>query len=288
MTLKRYKQITAGVFGLWLASLFVTLFGLISVFRTHTVVSVLDVGQGDSILITTRAHQHILIDGGPDASVLSALGRELPFFARSIDVVIATHPDADHISGLPAVLERYHVPLVIHPGIAHDSAVYKTFLETVSARAVSVHYADGPIDLVLDDETKLRILYPLTSFVGQDVEDNNDVSVVAQFDYAGLRVLLTGDASVAVENTLIAHYGGSLKSDVLKFGHHGSDTSSGEIFLDAVAPEFGIFSVGARNRYNHPSYRIVRRVEQFGIPFLRTDLHGTVRLVFDNEHIIVE
>jgi len=288
MTLRRYKQ-ALGVTGLILAvSCALTVLTFISARHEQTRVIALDVGQGDSTLIITQRHQYILIDGGPDSSVLNRLGRDLPFFAHSIDVVIATHPDSDHIAGLISVLGRYDVGVFIEPGIVHDSDTNRTLSDVVSKRGVPIRYADGPFDIILDQDTRLRVLYPLQSLVNTTTDDTNNASVVAQFSYGNVRALLTGDAPEAVEFLLIETYGSDLESQVLKLGHHGSNTSSSERFLETVSPALALISVGANNRYGHPAYRVLHRLDQLHIPFMRTDTMGDIRVTFGQDDFIAE
>ncbi len=286
MTLKRYKQIiiiTALAAGLSLA---LSLIVWLSVYRQSNVeVVFLDIGQGDSILIKTKYNQQILIDGGPDAKVLGRLGRNLPFYDHDLDLVIATHPDADHVAGLVDVLRRYQVSTFLEPGIKHDTGIFAALQQAVDSQQIEHRYATGYARYDLGDNLWLDILFPDHSLVGQTLANTNDASIVARLTDGQVDYLLTGDAPLAVEAGLAAAYGAAMGSEVLKLGHHGSNTSSGDDFLDAVKPEAAVISSGRNNRYGHPHPAVLNRLKKRAIPALRTDEMGDIRLRSDGEFV---
>ena len=185
-------------------------------------VAFLNVGQGDAILISTPDDQQILIDGGPDSAVLSGLSRVMPFYDRSIDVVVATHPDMDHIGGLIDVLERYNVEFVIDPGAKSDTAVYGGLEKTIAKKGIKKILARRGMKVVLQNGAYLLILFP-----DRDVADmdSNDASIVAKLVYGDTSFLLTGDSPKKIEHYLASIDPNSLNVDVLKAGHHTSSTS---------------------------------------------------------------
>lgn len=240
-------------------------------------VAFLDVGQGDSIFIQSPTGQQVLIDGGPDKSVLRQLATVMPFYDRSIDVVIATHPDSDHISGLVDVLQRYAVSLIMRPGVQHDTPATNSLLlaaaqEEEGGDAREVFARRGQV-LDLGGGAYLHILFPDRDATNLET---NMASIVARLTYGDTSVLLTGDSPSEIEEYLVSLDGTDLKSDILKLGHHGSKTSSGDLFLGYVDPQWGVISVGADNRYGHPHQEVLDTLERFGIATKNTAEGGSV------------
>jgi competence protein ComEC len=247
-------------------------------------VAFLDVGQGDAILIDTAGDRQILIDGGPNKKVLSELSKILPFYDRSIDVVIATHPDQDHIGGLLDVLERYKVNLVIEPGLESATAVYKGLENLIEEKGVKKILARRGMKLALSDGAYLLVLFPDRGVSGMDT---NDASIVAKLVYGDTSFLLTGDSPQKIENYLASIDANRLKTNVLKLGHHGSKTSSSETFLGYANPDYAIISAGKDNRYGHPHQETLDILKRFEIKTLRTDKLGAIIMKTDGENIIL-
>jgi competence protein ComEC len=244
----------------------------------------LDVGQGDAILIKTPYNQKILIDGGPDNSVLNELGANLPFFDNQIDIMILTHPHSDHVVGLVEILKRYQVNEVYYTGAVHTTDDYLAWLKEIKEQAIPLKIVKEPFDLTLGDNLKLEFLYPTKDFTNQHVSELNDTSIVTRLVYKNKKFLFTGDAGVEVESELLAS-NGDLTADVLKIGHHGSSSASSEDFLTAVKPTTAIISCGLDNDFGHPHLSVIRRLERLGIDILRTDQSGTIKLFSDGEKI---
>lgn len=244
-------------------------------------ITMLDVGQGDSILITTPSGQRILVDGGPDLSALERLGEELPFLNRNIDLLVITHTDADHITALSQVLNRYDVAQVLMTGAEATSSRYKAFLDSIRNSDAEIIIADSSNDLDLGEGVMLDILWPTTSILGEKVKHPNDASIVAKLTWKDDSILLAGDIEEKVEKELLKS-GIDLRADILKAPHHGSKTSSSTGFLIAVDPELALISVGGDNKFGHPHPRIISRYDHFGIPVRRTDREGRVEVVFDD------
>ncbi|MDO8579691.1 MAG: ComEC/Rec2 family competence protein [bacterium] len=243
----------------------------------------LDIGQGDAVYIRTPGGHDMLIDGGPSRIILQKLSEVMPFYDRSIDVVIETHPDADHIGGLPSVLERYRIGLFIEPGInsknviddeLHRLRAEKDIPSKLARRGMIINFGDG---------SHFDILYPDTNVSG--FKNTNDASIVGQMKYGSTTIMLTGDSPKKIENYLIGMDGEFLKSDVLKAGHHGSHTSSGEKYVKAVAPQYVVISAGKKNRYGHPHADVLKIFEKLGIQIIRTDREGTIKFVSDGKSI---
>jgi len=249
----------------------------------------LDVGQGDAILIKTPKGQTVLIDGGPDNKVLEKLGKYLQPLQKRIDLIILTHPHADHVSGLVEVLRRYSVGLVILNGVYLKTDNYNQFLKAIEDNKVKVLIAEAGEAIHFDKDLEFDILSPnknpaglvfnknSESFgtVGNDV---NDTSIVGKLIFNDFSIMFMGDATSKIENQLLA-YGNSLKSDILKVGHHGSKYSSFTNFLKTVAPKAGIIEVGAKNFYGHPSLAALSRLGMFDINIFRTGQNGDIRVL---------
>lgn len=240
-------------------------------------VAFLDIGQGDSIYIEAPNGNQVLIDGGPNKSVLRVLGEVMPWWDRSLDLVIATHADADHIGGLPAVLTRYEVSVVLSNGQGSKTAIYNSWqkaIETeVKAGAKSLLAKRGE-RFILDSARQiyLDILFPYQVPTGKDT---NNGSIVARLTYGTQAFMLTGDATIKVEQQLLANPS-ELSATVLKAGHHGSKTSSSPAFVAAVAPTYAIISAGEHNRYGHPHQITLDTLTKAGTHILRTDQQGTI------------
>lgn len=240
----------------------------------------LDVGQGDAFFIRTPAGQQILVDAGPSGEVVRALDRQTGYFTRRLDFVVLTHPDLDHVGGLPDVLARYRVGQVLLNGTIHETAVYTEILRQLAARRVPVAVAEAAQDYDFGAGVRLDVVSPLTNLAGSDPADSNAASIVARLSYGRTHALLTGDADFAAELALL-QTATNLKSQVLKLGHHGSRTSSSPDFLAAVQSQLALVSAGKNNRYGHPTAEVLARVA--GQQLLRTDERGTFTLLSDGQ-----
>lgn len=241
-----------------------------------------DVGQGDAIFVEAPNGNQILIDGGPDNGVIQELAKVMPFYDREIDMIVATHPHADHIAGLIEVLERYDVKNILQAKEDYNSPVVPVWSEAVwNEEANKIEAISGKI-IDLGNGVSLTIIHPFVSVSGTLLKNPHDAVVVAMLKYGDFEVMLTGDMEAKVERRLILN-GYDLKSDILKIGHHGSKTSTISEFLSVVNPEIALIQVGAKNRYGHPTTEIIQRLENFGIKYYRTDLDGTVEVVSDGE-----
>jgi competence protein ComEC len=245
--------------------------------RLH--VHFLDVGQGDAIFIQCPNGQQILVDGGPEPSVLlSSLGERMPFWDHSLDLVVLTHPEADHVGGLVDVLDRYDVGLVLDSGQECASATCETWRALIEDQAIPCRRARAGMQIVLGEDLLLDVLHPPAELMTGTSSDLNNNSVVLRVTYGRFSVLLAGDVMWEAEETLLAS-GQPLESLVLKVPHHGGDTSLTAPFLEAINPQLAIISVGAENRFGHPS---ADTLDKLGIiPTYRTDEAGSLELVTD-------
>jgi len=262
----------------WLASFVTT--------QPEDKVAVLDVGQGDAILLQSGTAQ-ALIDGGQGRVVLQRLAEEMPWFDRTIEVIMVTHPQRDHMEGLLHVLDTYAVSLVLLPEVPHSSQLQEAWLDELAARQIPYRFARGGQRLTLG-EAELSILNPLSTLDARaaTAADINNASIVVRATWPDLSFLLTGDAESRVERLLVETWaGGELKADILKVGHHGSKSSSSPEFLAAVQPQASIISAGLDNRFGHPHEDVLERLGSK--PIWRTDRDGTVTAVRVDEHWLI-
>jgi competence protein ComEC len=247
-------------------------------------VDFLDVGQGDSILIKTPDHQRILIDGGPSNAVVNKLGENLPFFDKKIDLIILTHPHADHLDGLIEVLKRYEVKKILSTGVVHTTPDYLSWLEEIKKQNVPMEIAVAGQTLDFGGGVKMEIFYPKEDLTGKSVENLNNTSIVAKLIFGQTSFLFTSDAEMEVEDQLTSG-GVDLKADILKVGHHGSKNATSQNFLEKVQPKFAVISVGADNSFGHPNAMTLKRLENIGAEIFRTDEDGDIKIISDGEKI---
>lgn len=246
-------------------------------------VAFLNVGVGDAVYIEAPNGNTMLIDGGPDRSVIRELSKLMPFYERSIDVVLATHPDKDHIGGLIDVLRNYDVKNIVTSGATSTTDTDSVFKEAIRDEeklgAENVIARRGTI-VELSPEVFFSILYPISV---HPKDPTNDTSIIGILYYGNESFMLTGDAPQKVEKYLVATDGKNLKATVLKLGHHGSKTSSSESFLGNVSPEYAVISTAKKNRYGHPHKEIIDLLKKYNIPTLATYDTGTIIFKTDGE-----
>jgi competence protein ComEC len=238
-------------------------------------VSFLNIGQGDSILIQSPTGEKLLVDGGPDRSVLRELSRELGPLDRSVDMLVETHPDKDHISGLADVLAQYQVSYFMSPGIPDTTAVFKRVEAAVTAEPGIVRYtARRGMRIHLGGGAYADVLFPDTDESHQTITNNG--STVLHIHYGTTSFMLTGDLPSPYEDHLVALDGGALQSDVLKAGHHGSKYSTDNVWLATVRPSTVVISAGKDNTYGHPNPQTISRIQHEGAKIVSTIDHGTI------------
>lgn len=237
-----------------------------------------DVGQGDSIYIEIENSFQVLIDGGPNMSVLKKLGQEMPFYDRTIELMILTHPDHDHLFGLLEVLKRYDVKNVLWTGVKKDTAEYQEWLRLIEEEGADIFMAEAGQRIDLSEEIYLSIIHPFESLEGKEVKDYNDTSIVAFLVFNNASFLFTGDISKKVEKQL------NVDADVLKIAHHGSKSSTCSEFIEAVSPDIAVISVG-ENNYGHPHDEVLSILQQFGIQVLITKELGDIKLLTNGQEI---
>lgn len=262
------------IYGL-LIFLFITslIFGLVIFYSSKSgelKVIFLNVGQGDAILISQGKNQ-ILIDGGRDGKILlEKLGEIIPFWDRQIEIVIATHPDQDHIGGLINVLQSYKVNLILETKAESASQTYKAWKEAVSNEGARNIEAKKNLSIKFSNDAVARVLFPIDS-IGTNSKSNNEYSVVLKLDFGENSFLFTGDLPSNQEDKLETG-----EIDFLKVAHHGSKYSTSEEFLNRINPDEAIISAGRNNRYGHPNQEVIKRLMERKIKIWRTDNMGDI------------
>lgn len=245
----------------------------------------LDIGQGDAILIKSPAGNKMLIDGGVSGSVLMAeLSKAISFHDRKIDVVLATHPDADHIGGLPEVLSRFDVDFVIDSDVTAETRVFKDFQTRLAQSSAQKIVAQRGMKIDLGGGAIFVALFPDRDVSGLNP---NDASIIGKLFFGSTSFMLPGDAPIKMEEYLVFLDGGFLKSDVLKVGHHGSKTSTSRNFIEQVAPKYAVIQAGRDNKYGHPHSEVLEILENYKAEILGTYNLGTILMKSDGRRLKV-
>ena len=239
----------------------------------------LDVGQGDAILVQTPDGRQVLIDGGPNpTTLLNELSAVMPFWDRSLDLVMLTHPDGDHLTGLLAVLDRYKVGRVLHTSLTDATPLAASWRDRLAKSRIPRTIAQRGMRIQVGD-VALTVLHPGSKPLTGAASDNNN-AIVLRVDYGPTSLLLTGDAeSEAEADMLKAEL--PLQADLLKIGHHGSNGSTSTPFLMAVTPRMAVIQVGAENSFGHPAPEVLKRLMDARAEILRTDRNGRIEAVSD-------
>lgn len=241
-----------------------------------------DIGQGDALFVETPNGKQLLIDGGRDKTVLQKLSSVMWPWDRSLDAVIATHPDSDHITGLASVLERYDVSTIFTTGVTGQTPLIQAFERAVKNENALQKQVRRNQKFEYDGVV-FEVHWPTDEAVVHEKERNN-TSIVLEIVYGGQHVLLTGDAEEPVEQAIAEAVG---DVDVVKLGHHGSASSSSVPFLKTIRPEVAIVSAGLNNTYGHPHPIVLERLRDFGVSVLRTDLDGDILFSSDGNRYTI-
>lgn len=240
-----------------------------------------DVGQGDAIFIRSPQGAEILIDGGPDERVLSCLSRNMPFWDRDIELVFATHPDADHIAGLESVLKTYTVKSFNTSKKSSSTQVFKRIQDLIQSKNVPLRFMYAGDTFTLSDGLVIKHLWPTQEFVLQDTANNTDTnsfSLVQLVSFGSFKTLLTGDIEYQILNTL---FPSSLNIDIFKLPHHGSKTGVDDATFNLISSKLAIISAGKNNRYHHPHPSILDFLTKYNLSYKMTSRDGEVRIVSD-------
>ena len=238
----------------------------------------IDVGQGDSIYVKLPNGENLLIDAGDNDAGVNVTGYLKDLRVKKIDYLVATHPHSDHIGGMDDVINKFDVKTMYMPKVSHNTATFSSLLDAIEENDVKLTEAKAGVNILKEENLSVDILSPDS----RTYEDMNNYSAVLKITYGDTGFLFTGDAEKEAENKLKSN----LKSNVIKVGHHGSDTSTGEKFLQKVSPEVAVISVGENNDYSHPHSEVVSRLKKHNINIFRTDYDGTVVIGSDGEKIV--
>ncbi|USB34547.1 ComEC/Rec2 family competence protein [Paenibacillus sp. YPG26] len=239
----------------------------------------IDVGQGGSQLIITPSGKAMLIDAGNNDKEQVMLDTLKEYGISRLDIVIGTHPDADHIGGLDKVIDQLSIGRIYMPKISSNTKTFESVLRSIKRKGLKVSSAKGDLTLNLDSGVKVHMLAPLTKY-----EDNNNMSAVVKVSYGEHSFLLTGDSEADSEQDMLAS-GADLRSNVLLVGHHGSKSSTSVAFLKKVNPQYAVIQSGRGNKYGHPTQTILERLQKKGVKVYRNDTQGTVEFLTDGHHL---
>jgi len=242
----------------------------------------LNIGQGDAALIQT-SKQNILVDGGPDKNIIYKLDQYIPFYDREIDLMILTHLDADHLTGLVETLKRYSVEKIISNGLKNYDSIALEWNRLIQEKNIPQQIVDIPLSIELDNQILMEFLWPSQDLIKESKSDDNFTSLVFKLIHGNNNFLFTGDVPKEAEEILVATKE-DLRADVLKAGHHGSKYSSTMEFLNEVEPKYGVISSG-ENSFGHPSLRVLKNLENVGAGILRTDQLGDIIFLSDGQEL---
>jgi len=252
-------------------------------------ISVFDIGQGDAILIQTPNNQQILIDGGPNQTIINNLGGELPFWDRNIDMLVSTHPHADHISGLIEVLDRYNVDQIMTLDTDYDSAEYQVWKDYLEQFSGEIVYANAGQQIKVDD-FKLNVIFPDQEYLQIKQDNINNLSIILKIEYGEFSMLFTGDAECKEQMQFLDQ---DIDIDVLKVPHQGAKDGGCKEFLQATTPEKAIISVGRNNQFGHPHKEHLDLLSDLipdkeGQEIFRTDKNGDIHIYSDRNTYWIE
>lgn len=242
--------------------------------RKVLIFAMLDVGQGDALYIESPAGVQVLFDGGPARKILGPLQKVMSPFDRTIDAIVITNPDADHIGGLMDILKNYEVGAVLEPGTQNNSKTFQNLKTEIQNKKIPKILAKKGMRINMGGGTIIDILFP-----DRDVSawSTNDGSIVARLSYGMTTIMLTGDATSKTEKIILENNpADQIQSDILKVGHHGSRSSTSFSFAQAVTPKYALISSGKNNNYGHPHADTLKTLESAGVKILRTDQLGTI------------
>jgi competence protein ComEC len=246
-------------------------------------INYLDVGQGDSILISLPDGSNVLVDGGPDEKVLQQLADVLPFYENTIDLVILTHPHPDHINGLIEVFKRYKVGAAAMTGINYNLPAYIEFLDVIGEKNINLQTINGGQDFRIGDVI-FDFVYPVESFEGRTFTNVNNSSIVFRLIYGREKFIFMGDLEMDGEAKLLAS-GEDIRAEVLKVGHHGSRTATSFALLDAAKPLAAVIMCSAGNKYLHPHPETMTALKKIVVKIYRSDLDGRVEFKTDGKSL---
>jgi competence protein ComEC len=244
---------------------------------------VLDVGQGDALFIESPTGVQVLIDGGPNNTLMREISKVMPWYDRHIDILVVTNPDRDHYEGFISLLNKYSVDIFLKSGTDQESSLYQSFEQKIEQKGVKEVVALRGQIVNIGGGAYLQVLFPDREVTGLS---SNDGSIVMQLVYGETKVMLQGDSTARIENYLVGLDKNNLKSTILKTGHHGSKTSTTEEYVKAVDPEWAVISAGKNNTYGHPHEEVLDVLNKFNVEVLGTYDLGRITFVSDGINFV--
>ncbi|MGG5462275.1 ComEC/Rec2 family competence protein [Clostridium sp. B9] len=257
---------------------------IVSPLEKHNfLVHFIDVGQGDSILIQAN-NKNLLIDSGTEDSIDHLVKYLKKSKVKKLDYIIATHPHADHIGGMNVIIDKFNVGSFFAPKVSHTNESFKSMITSLKNKNLPINILNSKKDISIDlgKNTNIKILAP----TDKDYENINNYSPIIKIYYGKTSFLFTGDAEEELENEVLSE-NFILKANVLKIGHHGSNTSTSEEFLKEIQPQVAIISAGLDNSYGHPNYITLQKLNDNNVRVLRTDEDGTIVISSNGNNINV-
>lgn len=273
----------------FIVSSFIT-FKIFYDFRTREFLTVvfLDVGQGDSIFIEAPNGFQIIVDGGPNSDVVRSLSKVIPYYDRSIDLLIASHSDSDHIAGFVDLMERFRITTYAQNFVEDEDALNSHIFDLIEEKKIDQVFLKSGDKIAIDpiENIYLEVLWPPENHLESE---NNDNSLIIRLVYNDISFLLTGDASIYIEENLISILKKKILAEVLKVGHHGSKTSTAPNFVKMVDPEYAVISAGKDNRFGHPHEEVIEILlaykKSHKIKILETAVLGSIVFETDGEEL---
>lgn len=277
----------------------IIIFGIIAIFSVYFVkdivstdigtptgvieISYLDVGQGDAAYIKVNDFD-ILIDAGPKSDSDKLMKQLEEKNIDDFEIVIATHPHEDHIGGMTKVFEKYDVESFYMPKVTNTTKTFENMIKAVSNEGLTAKVIKEGISFDLGEGCRIDVYSP----IDESYDNFNDYSPIMKLTYGNKSFIFTGDAEKTVEKEVVEKYSKELKADVIKFGHHGSSTSSTKEFIEAISPKYGIISCGLDNSYGHPHRETLSIIDEMGIETYRTDKQGQITITSDGNNIEIK
>lgn len=246
-------------------------------------ISYLDVGQGDAVYIRVNDFD-ILIDAGPRSDVDKLMKQLEEKNIDDFEIVIATHPHEDHIGGMTKIFEEYDIKSFYMPKVTSTTKTFENMINAVKKEGLKINVIKEGTSFDLGEGARIDVYSP----INESYEELNDYSPIMKLTFGNSTFMFTGDAEAYSEKQVISKYKDNLKADVLKFGHHGSSTSSSKEFIKVIAPKYGIISCGVNNKYGHPHRETLQTIDTYGIETYRTDINGEIIVISDGNNISIK
>lgn len=255
----------------------------VSYSRNELVVVFCDVGQGDGIYIRSPDGVDILFDAGPDASILGCLSRHMPFWDKKIELIFASHPDADHIGGFKYLLDTYSVGKYNTSEVVKETGLFKLISQKLEEKKISFNYLQQGDTYKIGSGMSVITYWPTQDFLGEGSSNTNRYSLVQMLNFNNFNILLTGDAEFDIVDEIIKSTSKEgIDVEVYKLPHHGSRTGVSHQTFSSLRPDISIISAGKNNRYGHPHLSVLEELQAYNLKFLETK-NGDIKITSDGK-----